>query len=84
MEMRRFIRPALELSPVRQHVFATFSSTRPNNPNNLSKLNYSQRLPAIDTTNAKLTTHILVRHWTNLKLDKNFSFFHCLGLSIYL
>lgn len=84
MEIRCFIKPALDLSPVRQHMFAAFSSTRPNNPNDLTQLKYSQRLAAIDTTNAKLIKHILVRLGTNLKVDKNLLSFHCFGLSIFL
>lgn len=49
---------ALDLSTVRLRMFAPFSSTRPNNPNDLTELKYPQRLAAIDTANAKLITHI--------------------------
>lgn len=84
MEIRGFIKPALDPATVRLHMFATFSSTRLNNPNNPMQLKYSQRRAAIGTTNAKLITHILLRHGTNLKLDKKLLFFQCLVLSILL
>lgn len=57
MEMRCFIKLALDLSAVGLHMFTALSHTRLNNPNNLGKLKYSQRLAAIETTNATLITY---------------------------
>lgn len=56
MEMRCFVKLALDLSTVRLPVFAALSSTGPNNPINLKTPKYSQGLAAIDTTNAKPMT----------------------------
>lgn len=57
MEIRCFIKLALDLSAVRPHMFTALSSTGQNTPNNLRKLKYSQRLAAIDTTNTTVTTY---------------------------
>lgn len=79
MEIRCFIKLALDLSAVGLHMFTALSSTR---QNNLGKLKYSQRLAAIETTNATLITYTCYYVIGHTSLDKNFLCSPCSTFSI--